>query len=285
MITLFSHLSEETAQTYGLVLASNGIAYSISKTAGGWHVLVPRPDHERAAELIRTYLAENRPTGRPEASADREKNRTYSGIVAAMLIMACHLFTTMGASHSSLVGAWGASAAHITNGEWFRAVTALMLHAGGLHLIGNMAGLALFGTAVCMITGSGLGWLIILLSGFLGNLLNAFLFASGHVSIGASTAVFGALGILAGHQFMRKFGHPGERVKAWIPLAGGLALLGFLGSGAHTDITAHFFGFLAGLLLGAAYSLVFKNPPPVGYQTYGYLLTIGILAISLLRAL
>ena len=49
------------------------------------------------------------------------------------------------------------------------------------------------------------------------------------------------------------------RKKAWLPLAGGLALLGFIGAGEHSDLTAHAFGFTAGIGLGILFESFFHN--------------------------
>jgi hypothetical protein len=76
--------------------------------------------------------------------------------------------------------------------------------------------------------------------------------------------VFGAIGILAGFQtvlLLARRHEPRRRSLRTIdlvgPIAGGLALLGSLGSGGeNTDLGAHGFGFLAGLLIGAATSAV-----------------------------
>jgi membrane associated rhomboid family serine protease len=160
-----------------------------------------------------------------------------------------------------------------------------MLHSSYPHLAGNMAGIAIFGTAVCSITGTGVGWLMILLTGILGNLTNATLFRYGHVSIGASTAVFGAIGILAAYQLSMKIKIAGQRMKAWLPLAGGLALLGFLGSGKHLDLTAHLFGFIAGICLGLLYALYLHRLITKRHQIYCMTVTIGTVALSWSRAL
>jgi membrane associated rhomboid family serine protease len=159
-----------------------------------------------------------------------------------------------------------------------------MLHADYPHLAGNMAGIAIFGTWVCNITGAGIGWLMILLTGILGNLANAELFQYGHNSIGASTAVFGAVGFLAAYQLDRKIKVAGQRRKAWIPLAGGLALLAFLGAGAHSDLTAHLFGFLAGIFLGLVYAMYLHRVLKGRHQTYCMAAAIGIVIFSWLWA-
>ena len=155
-----------------------------------------------------------------------------------------------------------------------------MLHADIPHLAGNMVGIAIFGTWVCNITGAGVGWLMILLSGILGNLANAALFQYRHNSIGASTAVFGAVGFLAAYQLYLKINIVGQRRKAWIPLAGGLALLAFLGSGAHSDITAHLFGFLSGFFLGLFYAVLLHRLLKKRHQICAMVTAIGIVTFS-----
>jgi rhomboid protease GluP len=121
---------------------------------------------------------------------------------------------------------------------------------------------------------------MILVSGTAGNLLNAVLYKTGHLSVGASTAVFGAIGILAAQQFFKKFRLPGQRMRAWLPLGGGLALLGILGSGKYADLTAHLFGFMAGIILGALYGIFVKRTSTRVYQAYFLLITLTVVVVS-----
>jgi membrane associated rhomboid family serine protease len=178
----------------------------------------------------------------------------------------------------AIISAYGASAQDILRGEFFRCVTALMLHGDLLHLVSNMFGVAIFGTAVCAFTGVGVGWVSILFAGLVGNLLNAFLYQTDHLSIGASTAVFGAIGFLGAYQFIHKFRQPGQRLKAYLPLGAGLALLGFLGAGAGSDLTAHLFGFVVGGVLGGLYGRWVQKPlePPVqrGFMAVAVAITL-----------
>jgi membrane associated rhomboid family serine protease len=142
-------------------------------------------------------------------------------------------------------------------GEWARAVTALTLHADSVHLLSNLvAGLG-FGFCVARYFGSAWGWGLILLSGALGNSLNAWVyFPEPHLSVGASTAVFGALGLLTGAGSWHALLGPRLRwsVPRWfVPLFGGITLLGLTGLGRGmgvVDVAAHISGFLCGGLLG-----------------------------------
>jgi membrane associated rhomboid family serine protease len=160
----------------------------------------------------------------------------------------------------AFVKTYGLAVYEVLHGELYRTVTSLFIHADTLHLAGNVLGISLFCTAVCQIAGPGVGWLMILFTGLGGNLMNAFLYKAHHLSVGSSTAVFGAVGILAGYQFLKKLGPRGRRSKAWLPLAGGLALLAFLGAGEHADLTAHLFGFLVGIVVGVLYAFLASRP-------------------------
>ena len=89
-----------------------------------------------------------------------------------------------------------ANAAKIIEGEVWRSITALTLHADIAHALGNACALAIFLAALAGQCGGGMAVLAVLLSGAAGNLGNAYLRGAPHDGIGASTAVFGALGII-----------------------------------------------------------------------------------------
>jgi len=278
------NLTHNQADTYGLVLASYGLKYSVKQTADGWEIWVAESSCQKALNLITEYIRENQHLVLPGEPQKPRHKKTYTGLWASVLLLACHIASNMGNAPDTFIKSYGSSASDILNGEVYRTVTSLMLHSGYVHLAGNMAGIAIFGTAVCNLTGRGAGWLMILLTGIIGNLVNAALFEYGHMSIGASTAVFGAVGILAAHQFYSKIRVPGRRKKAWIPLAGGLALLGFLGSGAHSDLTAHLFGFMAGIGLGLVHALYLKQFIDKRHQAYCLAITIGTIILAWVSA-
>jgi len=149
----------------------------------------------------------------------------------------------------------------IGHGEWWRPFTALFLHADVPHLIGNLLSGLFFGTLVSRTIGAWRGWALILACGTLGNVLtSALTWPEDFTSIGASTAVFGALGVLSGLGFsamLRARLHlPWAKIAA--PVLAGIILLGWLGGGSesgNTDVLGHVFGFgsgiSAGILIGA----------------------------------
>jgi membrane associated rhomboid family serine protease len=132
----------------------------------------------------------------------------------------------------------------MVGGEWWRAATALTLHADAGHAAGNAVALGLLLWALARRLGPGPATWLALGAGLAGNAATALVTRGGHLSVGASTAVFGALGALTVLHAPRR--------QAWLALASGVALLGMLGTGERSDLFAHLFGFVAGVAEGWA---------------------------------
>jgi rhomboid protease GluP len=274
MQILLDGLPREQADTFGLVLLSSGIQHEIRQGEKGWALWVAENASEAAETLLKTYLDENKDFKSEKETPLAGYRKTWSGAWGMLVLLIFHL-AILGQDTGAFHRLYGSSARHIVNGEWYRSATALLLHADSMHLAGNLVGMAIFATGVCSITGWGVGWLLILASGISGNLINAYVYGYGHNSIGASTAVFGALGLLSSYQFLKKTQTPSTRFQALLPLGAGLALLAFLGSSSHTDIMAHLFGFLSGVLIGFVYYGVVRHPFESRIQ-FGALLCVTV---------
>jgi membrane associated rhomboid family serine protease len=137
--------------------------------------------------------------------------------------------------------------------EWWRVVTALTLHADVGHLLSNLAFGTVFGLLASRSLGSGVAWASILIGAMMGNALDAAYMPVEQRSIGASTAVFAALGILSAYAWTLETATNLRWAKRLGPLIAGVILLGFLGAGGErTDVVAHVTGFASGCLLGVA---------------------------------
>src|SRR5437867_4151193 len=155
------------------------------------------------------------------------------GVYVALLLIGLFAITGSRAGRSEWFQHGGADATRMMAGEWWRAVTALTLHADAPHLLGNALAGALLVTAVCQQLGPGVGLWLVLLAGAGGNALTAAVHGAGHVSVGASTAIFGAVGILAGLRILTP-GRVGSRLgKWWVVTATSLVLLALLGTGPN----------------------------------------------------
>lgn len=286
MSIILKNLSEDQADTYSLVLSTAGISHKPERSKLGWSIWVMDADDEFALRAIDRYIDENqiRQTGMAPPQYG-EYQKTFSGLWVSILLLLLHIFAVRTDQSEYFIKVYGASAFHILSGELYRSVTALMLHADALHILGNMVGISLFATAVCSILGLGVGWFMILVAGIAGNLINALLHMDDHISIGASTSIFGAIGILSAYQFVKKFRTPGQRVNAFLPLCGGVALLGVLGSGEHSDLMAHLFGFVCGIISGILYCLFIRHTASARYQAGFIFLIACIITAAWMRML
>jgi membrane associated rhomboid family serine protease len=247
-IRLFRSRAE--AEVHALVLAAAGLSYRLVGRDDGVGLLVPAIEADKAHRELAAYDQENRPAvvrGAMPAAA--------GGLPGAALYCLALAFLHAAAGREAFTADWlsagSARASRFLTGEWWRAFTALGLHADLGHLLANLALGSVIGLFLAEALGAGLAWLAILLAGAAGNALNALIQPAKHDSIGASTAVFGALGLLVVQTWRHEAARGRRGLRLWLPLAGGIMLLAFLGvEGERTDIGAHLAGFVCGGALG-----------------------------------
>jgi rhomboid protease GluP len=254
-----------------LVLAAAGIEHRIARHGDGWRLAVASDDAERAVAALDAYEHERRPRDPEVPFAYRESR---AGIVVAALLIGFYVVTGPAVPGSSWAEAGGSSADRVLGGELWRTITALTLHSDPAHVFANAVSIGVFLTPVARLLGPGLGVALVLVAGTVGNLLNALFYRTHHTSIGASTAVFGALGILGGLQFGRRRGLK----RAWLAIAGTFALLAMLGAGEHTDVLAHLFGLVSGLVLGIAASYLSRPPASASQRVLGAAALVAMVA-------
>jgi len=276
-VEVFRSSAPAACDERALVLLAVGVAAVTNAVAGEFRLLVSASDAIRAAGELDRYALENRPRPRPAPL------KLHSGAVGGAGAFVLVLFLCGVASTRSLGGldwydAGVLDGVRLRGGELWRAVTALTLHADLAHLLANAGFGALFGGLASRVYGAGVGWLLILVAAGLANLANGAAMPAGRLSLGASTAVFAALGALAVHRW------PAATRRARVGLRGGsivaaLVLLALLGTGdQHTDIAAHALGFLSGALL--ALPLRRWPPPPGRPQHFAAGLALLIIAAS-----
>jgi rhomboid protease GluP len=257
------------AQDWSTVLASAGITHELHTVDGAFRITVAFTDLDAAANSLEAFDNEAREEREEQAArvADQpDAPRSTLGLWAALLLVAFHLVA--GPWEASEPSRWfsvgNASAEAILRGQWWRTVTALTLHADLLHLAGNVIAALIFVSAVGRSLGPGLGATAILFAAAAANLLTAAVHRSGHLSVGASTATFAALGIMAGVGAWKRWRSLPLRQRAWLPIGAGLGLFAMLGVGEHSDVFAHLFGLGMGSVLGivAARALP-RRPGPV----------------------
>ena len=249
-VTIATRLSEARANELALVLTARGIPFQRQAGLTGWELWVPLADAPAAANELTLYRHENaKAVGvRPleEVGAARAGVVWY---VATLLAVFFALHVAL--FQRDWLGAGRLEAGALWDGEWWRAVTALTVHLDLDHLGGNLAFGAFFGYFVGKYFGNGFGWLAVLLASTGANVLNAWVQGPAHRSIGASTAVFAALGMLATYTWRRGYLRDTPWRSRIAPIVASIGLLAFTGTaGENTDLGAHLFGFIAGLGTG-----------------------------------
>lgn len=235
---------------WALVLSAADITHRVVFTPPRWQLLVAPEDEAAAQAELAAYEAENHNWPPLPAADDASLFLVERPVVIPVVGALLALYAVSGPWQQE--SSWFAKGAAATTGiieqhQWWRVFTALTLHADVLHLLGNAVIGGVLAYFLCRLTGSGFGWLLILLAGGLGNTINVLLRGSGFESVGFSTAVFGTVGILAGLRVARLT----TAQDVLIGVGGALALLALLGSeGERTDLGAHLWGLAAGLLLG-----------------------------------
>jgi membrane associated rhomboid family serine protease/lipoprotein NlpI len=152
--------------------------------------------------------------------------------------------------------AWGANfRPAVLNGEIWRFAASMFVHGGLMHLAGNLFMLFLVGTILEAI----LGHIRFLICYFICGIAGSIASVAWHpatVSIGASGAIMGGLGILIGISFIQKEKNPNQKhslIGIALFVAGYNLLMGFLMGGV--DNAAHLGGLICGLFFGALFGI------------------------------
>ena len=250
-VEIYRQREREGCNDRALVIRARGMDCRVVFRDGYFLLLVdPSRQHEAVRELDEYDREDHAPPPplQPLPSTGGGSSGTLAYVSCLLLV------AVLAGQHAFSVDWFRAGRLHtglILDGQWWRVVTALTLHMDIAHLVGNLLVGSVFGFFLGRLLGDGAAWSAILLSGILGNAWSVLLQEPGHSAVGASTAVFGALGILSAYTWRLR----SHLAHAWAlrlgPLVAGVTLLAWLGTGdEQTDIVAHLTGFLSGCAIG-----------------------------------
>jgi membrane associated rhomboid family serine protease len=243
--------STDQLNSCSLILSAAGISHRIQPLSDHHiEIYVTISDLQRAADELQHYEEENR-NWPPAPSYDSYAPvfRAMAPIVAAILV---YIYGLSGEwSKESIWFSQGAgdSAAILSSHQYYRLITALTLHADAVHLLGNCFLGSFMLHFLLLATGNGIGLFSVLAGATLANLINVIVHGPGHYFVGFSTAVFVMIGMLCTIRFADNTKQ--SMFTLLMPIMAGFALLAMLGSsGERTDLGAHLFGLLCGLMTG-----------------------------------
>jgi len=232
-----------------LVLQAIGISSVVERLLDGRHVVwVAFEDRDAAEGALVDYVRENPPLPPPPPP----RPLALGAVRAPLAYLAGEVLVAGAASRSALGAAWVdrgiLEGPAFRAGQWWRPVTSLTLHADFSHLLANLGFGAVFLGLAARVYGWGVALLLALTAAVTAGMLEASGLPAGSSSLGASTAVFAALGLLAPVRWPRR-----GRLQPWMgqaaTFAGAVSLLGLLGAGdPRVDVTAHGLGFLMGVV-------------------------------------
>lgn len=273
----------------GLVLTALDIEHEPARQEGRWLIRVPAEVAAQARAELAEYAEESRapPVGaRPLA----ELSTGWSGVLAYVgVLLAVYWLTRRFAFDHDWLVSGRIDSTRVLAGEWWRTVTALTLHVELDHLAGNVVFGGFFGLYAGRYLGPGIGWAAIVAGGALGNALNVLIQPGRHLAIGASTAVFAALGLLVAYTWRRGFWKDTPWRTRIAPVTAGIGLLAFTGTGSgvegdNVDVLAHLTGFGAGFGLGVLMAR-WQLPVDPDAQRWWGAVAVGAVVLAWMSAL
>jgi membrane associated rhomboid family serine protease len=248
---VFRSRQKRACDERALVLMAVGITSYTRIGPDGFILGVESQDLEAAQRQLAAYESENRPAP-PQVPLPLYPHAWLGSLAYATCLLLVTQALSFGWVRLDAFDTGDLDAAQVQAGQWWRAWTALTLHLDPPHLTANLVAGVWFGYLAGRYIGTGTAWLLTVTGGALANLTEGLLGPASHRSVGASTAVFTALGLMSAYAW-RERRHLRQRWPTRLaPLVAGLTLLGWLGSaGEGTDLMAHVLGFGVGALLGA----------------------------------
>jgi rhomboid protease GluP len=138
----------------------------------------------------------------------------------------------------------------IGEGEWWRIITSLFLHAGFMHVLFNMFSLFLFGPELEKIAGKARFLTIYFLAGIFGNVATFVTQDGMYASVGASGAIYGVFGAFAALVYYTRHTMP-QLKQIILPLIIISVIITFITP--NINVAGHLGGLVTGFLLGLSY--------------------------------
>jgi rhomboid protease GluP len=255
VVEVYHSFWRPSCEERALVLHAMGLTSQIAWSGRDWALFVPAENGTEARAQLKRYDRENPPRARPAPPEPLHRGAWLGSLAYACVVLVVGFLAGSDAFDANWLDVGALRSVPVRTGEAWRAVTALTLHLDVGHMLSNLGFGTVFGLLAGQLLGPGVAWSSVLLAATGANLLNAWVQPQVHSSVGASTAVFATLGLLAAYAWRRRSGEAGNRAYRWAPLIAGTFLLAFTGvGGENTDVLAHLTGFVMGTLVGVLHA-------------------------------
>lgn len=159
------------------------------------------------------------------------------------------------------------------NGEYFRILTATLLHGSVMHIVFNAGALYVIGKMVNKLTGFYVFLSVFLVSGIMGSIFSLIFYP--HVtSVGSSGGIMGFIGFLLVLGYKFKSNLPRSLIKSMLRTMVLIAVIGVLAYDI-IDNAAHFGGALGGVITGL---LLIKKQVTIPYKSSILIRVFGLVS-------
>src|SRR4249919_3481284 len=228
---VFRSLDRAQCDDRAFMLAAVNIPSEVDQGSIGYVVRVPYAQAAFANHHLWQYEQELRRRPRIVLPPAHEYPHAWWGSAVYVLLLALvAMIVVRGWWRPDTFAIGKLDAAAVQSGQWWRAITALTLHVDIVHLLMNLGAGTAIGYLASRQIGVGHAWLLTVVGAGVANLIEALFSMPGHQSVGASTAVFAALGLLAAHSWRTHVSPASSLLRHWAPLIAGAALLGLMGT-------------------------------------------------------
>ena len=276
--------NKEPIMDASLALSSQGIKHWIEFDGVQFILTLEADDAAEARGVLAQYEAENEGFQTPEAPAVLPLELHLSPVFHLLIPTAVFFWVGATPWGEWLTQRGGADAQRILAGEWWRCLTATTLHVDHEHFLCNMLSGFFILNLLRRRSGPGTSMLLLTLAAFLTNFTVALVSTKSHFSIGFSTVVFAALGLLAGIETLHLPRNPLGGLRNLSPMLAAFFLAVLVGIGEKIDVKAHFIGFGMGALFSPLVTRVekrFGSPP---WQIVGIVLVYAAYAAAWMLA-
>ena len=180
-------------------------------------------------------------------------------VVTYILIVLNLMVFLYGVLHGNdeLINMFGNNYELVQNGEFYRLLTCMFVHADIMHILFNMIALYSIGPVVERYYGKSKFLLIYLVSGLLGSIFSGVFMTADSISIGASGAIFGLLGSICYFTYYYRATLQGILRGSIMPVIIINLVIGLISS--SIDLSAHIGGLIGGILVSMAIGIGDKH--------------------------
>ncbi|HEX2076428.1 MAG TPA: rhomboid family intramembrane serine protease [Longimicrobium sp.] len=237
------------------LLLDSSMALALTIVIGGWVAVSVLARRARARQLtpadfqrqVDTWLAQQQQQQQEQAQQEEGEDQpltsTYAVAAAIAVVAAVQVF-----AFARSLDAGALSAEAVAQGQWWRLLTAPMLHGGIIHFWFNFSALISLGGVIELRGQRPWVPVVFLVTALAGGLASLYLPPHGR-SVGASGGLMGMFGFLAVMAYRRRQHLPEGFLKSLMINIGLIALMGIVAY-QFIDNAAHAGGLLAGLVLG-----------------------------------